>query len=105
MSAIVPNPNPSQRDNPMAICLRQSPSEASSATVSDSSLLSYLLRSSLCISAVERPRVIHMKRCEHCGVWSSEAICKCLKLLPASSLDDPRDEDALQIWQDDGGEG
>ena len=79
----------------------------SSATVSDSSLLSWLLGSRSCGGSIEppAPRVIHMKRCEHCGVWSSDEICRCRKLLPPSSLDLPDSDPAPEaLWQEFGGE-
>ena len=74
----------------------------SSATVSDSSLLSWLLGSRSCGGSIE-PRIIQMKRCEHCGVWSSDEICRCRKLLPPSSLETP-EPDVEALWQEFGGE-
>jgi hypothetical protein len=45
---------------------------------------------------------IVVRRCYNCGVWSSDETCRCLKLLPASSLD-RREEDEPEF--DIGGEG
>lgn len=78
----------------------------SSATVNGSSLLSWLLQQRSSSGRAVEPHIIHMRRCEKCGVWSSEAICACLKMLPASSILEPPappDEEAFAVWQDDGG--
>lgn len=90
--------------NQRASANRASRAMSASQEVQDGSLLAYLLGRSSCGSYHTEPKVIHVKRCELCGVWSSDSICACLKMLPASSLDDPRGiED--DPWQDTGGEG
>ena len=104
MSAIVPVLYPSDK----ATIMNDQRESHSSATVSDSSLLSWLLGSRSCGGSIETPtetRVIHLKRCEHCGVWSNDEICRCRKLLPPSSLDTPDGEAAPEaLWQEFGGE-
>jgi len=106
MSAIVLNLRPTLGSDKATTT--NAPRESrSSATVSDSSLLSWLLGSRSCGGSTDaqQPRVIHMKRCEFCGVWSSDEICRCRKLLPPSSLDTPDGEPATEaLWQEFGGE-
>lgn len=72
--------------------------------VKDGSLLAFLLGQSFFGSYSTEPRVIPVQKCSNCGVYSADEICQCLKLLPPSSLE-REDEDALAMWQDDGGEG
>jgi len=104
VSAIVPVLYPSDKVTTMNAQRESRPS----ATVSDSSLLSWLLGSRSCGGFTEPeagPRIIHMKRCEHCGVWSNDEICRCRKLLPPSSLDQPDGEPVPEaLWQEFGGE-
>lgn len=79
-------------------------SDGFTTLLSNGSLLRSLPELSFSAGLQIEQRDIIVRRCENCGVWSNERICRCLKLLPPSSLD-PRDDEFEVPEFDIGGEG